>query len=135
MEAVLQVEGWVTKVSPPGLDGGVDILAGQGTLGLDGPRLCVQVKSQQSPADVTVYRKLQGTMQTFSAEQGLLVCWGGFNRVVQQEAKQGHFTVRLWDSSDLVGAIYRTYDRLPAEIQAELLLKQVWVMVAKDPKE
>ena len=135
VDAVLQIEGWVTKVSRPGPDGAVDILAGRGTLGLDGPRLCVQVKSQQSPADVTVYRTLQGTMQTFSAEQGLLVCWGGFNRVVHQEAKQGYFTVRLWDSSDLVRAIYRNYDRLPAEIQAELPLKQVWVMVTENPEE
>ena len=135
VDAVLQVQGWVTKVSPPGPDGDVDILAGRGSLGLDGPRLCVQVKSQQGPADVTVYRTLQGTMQTFNAEQGLLVCWGGFNRAVQQEAKQGHFTVRLWDSTDLVGAIYRNYDQLPAEIQAELPLKQVWVMVPEGTEE
>ena len=67
--------------SPPGADGGVDILAGRGSLGLDAPRLCVQVKSQNSPSDVTVYRTLQGTMQTFKAEQGLLVCWGGVNKV------------------------------------------------------
>ena len=80
VDAVLQADGWVTNVSPPGPDGGVDILGGRGSLGLDEPRLCVQVKSQGSPADVTVYRTLQGTMQTFKAEQGLLVCWGGFNR-------------------------------------------------------
>lgn len=135
VDAVLQVDGWVTKVSPPGPDGGVDILAGRGSLGLDGPRLCVQVKSQHSPTDVTVYRTLQGTMQTFNAEQGLLVCWGGYNRVVLQEAKQSHFKVRLWDSSDLVGAIYRTYERLPAEIQAELPLKQVWMLVAEESAE
>ena len=55
-------------------------------------------------------------MQTFKAEQGLLVCWGGFNKMFLQESKQSHFVVRLWDSSDLVGAIYRTYERLPAEI-------------------
>ena len=135
VDAVLQVEGWVTKVSPPGPDGGVDILGGRGSLGLDSPRLCVQVKSQQNPADVTVYRTLQGTMQTFNAEQGLLVCWGGFNRAVLHESKQGHFTVRLWDSSDLVGAIYRNYDHLPAEIQAELPLKQVWMLVAEESDE
>ena len=135
VDAVLQVEGWVTKVSPPGPDGGVDILGGRGSLGLDGPRLCVQVKSQQNPADVTVYRTLQGTMQTFNAEQGLLVCWGGFNRAVLQESKQGHFTVRLWNSSDLVGAIYRNYDHLPAEVQAELPLKQVWMLVTEDSDE
>ena len=135
VDEVLQVEGWVTKVSPPGPDGGVDILAGRGSLGLDGPRLCVQVKSQKSPADVTVYRTLQGTMQTFNAEQGLLVCWGGFNRAVLQESKQGHFTVRLWNSSDLVDAIYRNYDELPTEVQAELPLKQVWMLVAEDSDE
>jgi restriction system protein len=132
VDAVLQADGWVTKVSPPGADGGVDILGGRGPLGLDDPRLCVQVKSQNSPADVTVYRTLQGTMQTYKAEQGLLVCWGGFNKVVLAEARQGHFTVRLWDSRDLVEAIYRTYERLPAEIQAELPLKRVWMLVPEE---
>jgi restriction system protein len=135
VDAVLRTEGWVTKVSPPGTDGGVDILAGRGSLGLDAPRLCVQVKSQNSPADVTVYRTLQGTMQSFKAEQGLLVCWGGFNKVVLGESKQGHFTVRLWDSRDLVEAIYRNYEHLPAEIQAELPLKRVWMLVAEEPEE
>ena len=135
VDAVLQIDGWTTRVSPPGPDGGVDILAGRGSLGLDSPRLCVQVKSQTSPADVTVYRTLLGTMQTFNAEQGLLVCWGGYNKVVQQEAKQSHFMVRLWDSSDLVDAIYRNYERLPAEIQAELPLKRVGMLVAEESAE
>ena len=42
VNAVLRAEGWLTKPSPPGADGGVDILAGRGSLGLDEPRLCVQ---------------------------------------------------------------------------------------------
>ena len=129
---VLRADGWVTKPSPPGADGGVDILAGRGSLGLDEPRLCVQVKSQNSPADVTVYRTLQGAMQTFNAQQGLLVCWGGFNKVVLTEARTGHFSVRLWDSGDLVEAIYRTYERLPAEVQAELPLKRGWMLVVEE---
>ena len=74
-------------------------------------------------------------MQTFKAEQGLLVCWGGFNKTVLQESKQGHFMVRLWDSSDLVDAIYRNYERLPEEIQAELPLKRVWTLVVEEPEE
>ena len=135
VDAVLRADGWMTKVSPPGPDGGVDILAGRGSLGLDAPRLCVQVKSQNSPADVTVYRTLQGTMQTFKAEQGLLVCWGGFNKVVLAESRQGYFSVRLWDSRDLVEAIYRNYERLPEEIQAELPLKRVWTLVPEEPAE
>lgn len=135
VDAVLVSDGWTTKVSPPGPDGGVDILAGRGPLGLDAPRLCVQVKSQNSPTDVTVYRTLQGVMQTFKAEQGLLVCWGGFNKVVLTEAKQGHFMVRLWDSQNLVDAIYRTYEQLPAEIKADLPLKRAWLLVADGTAE
>ncbi len=132
VDAVLRAEGWTTKVSPPGPDGGVDILAGRGAFGLDDPRLCVQVKSQNNPCDVTVYRTLQGTMQTYGAKQGLLVCWGGFNKIVLQESKQSHFTVRLWDSRDLVEAIYRNYEKLPAEIQADLPLKKVWILVPEE---
>ena len=132
VDAVLRADGWITNVSPPGPDGGVDILAGRGPLGLDNPRLCVQVKSQGSPTDVTVYRTLQGTMQSFKAEQGLLVCWGGFNKAVLRESKQSHFSVRLWDSGDVVKAIYRNYENLPAEIQAELPLKRTWMLVVEE---
>lgn len=135
VDAVLKIDGWVTRISPPGADGGVDILAGRGSLGLDQPRLCVQVKSQTSTADVTVYRTLQGAMQSFKAEQGLLVCWGGFNKAVLVESKQGYFSVRLWESRDLVEAIYRNYERLPAEIQAELPLKRVWMLVMEETEE
>ena len=132
VNAVLEADGWVAKLSPPGPDGGVDILAGRGPFGLDEPRLCVQVKSENKPVDVKVYRELQGTMQTFNAEQGLLVSWGGFNKVIQREARIGHFSVRLWDSGDLVKAIYRTYERLSDDVKAELPLKRGWMLVAEE---
>lgn len=133
VDAILTADGWVTKLSPPGADGGVDILAGRGPLGLDEPRLCVQVKSESGPIDVQVYRTLLGSMQSFTAKQGLLVAWGGFKKTVVAESRQGHFTVRLWESRDLVEAIYRNYERLPAEIQAELPLKRVWMLVHEEP--
>lgn len=43
--AILEAEGYWCAVSPPGPDGGVDISAGRGPLGLDNPRLLAQVKS------------------------------------------------------------------------------------------
>jgi restriction system protein len=132
VDAILGAQGYSTRLSPPGPDGGVDILAGRGALGFDHPRLCVQVKSQTSTADVNVLRSLQGTMQTFGADQGLLVCWGGFTKPSLHEARQNFFRVRLWDASDLVAAIYETYERLSAEIQAELPLTRVWTLVLED---
>ena len=53
----------------------------------------------------------------------------------QKPRAVGNFTVRLWDSSDLVEVIYRNYERLPAEIQAELPLKRVWMLVPDEPAE
>ena len=47
----------------------------------------------------------------------------------------GYFSVRLWESRDLVEAINRNYDRLPAEVQAELPLKKVWMLVVEESGE
>ena len=129
VDAVLRAEGYTTRLSPPGPDGGVDILAGRGSLAFEGPRICVQVKASTGPTDVTVFRSLKGTMQTFQATQGLLVSWGGFTRSLEREAKQDFFAVRLWHAGDLVSAIYRTYENLPEQIQAEIPLERVWMLV------
>ncbi|MFQ5472525.1 MAG: restriction endonuclease, partial [Dehalococcoidia bacterium] len=130
--AVLNAEGYTTKVSPPGPDGGVDILAGQGPLGFDGTHLCVQVKATQSSVDVRVFRELQGTMTNFNAAQGLLVSWGGFTRPAEEEARKSFFTVRLWDADALVNAVLEIYDKLPEEFRSELPLKRVWTLVVDE---
>jgi len=132
VEAVLRAQGCETRLSPPGPDGGVDVLAGRGPLGLDAPRICCQVKSSQSPADVTVLRALQGTMSTFKADQGLLVSWGGFTSATLIEARQHHFSVRLWDASDLLEAVVANYDRLPEELRSDLPLKRIWALVLEE---
>lgn len=132
VDAVLQGEGYLTKVSPPGPDGGVDILAGTGPMGFGPPRLCVQVKSSPSPADVNVLRGLQGVLQNFHAEQGLLVCWGGFKSSVHQEARQSFFTIRLWDSGALLGMILKNHDKFPDDLKADLPLKRIWALVLEE---
>lgn len=135
VEALLEAQGYITRRSEPGPDGGVDILAGAGSMGFDSPRLCVQVKSSQSPADVTVLRSLQGTLNNFAADQGLLVSWGGFNRAVLEESRRSFFTIRLWDSGDLLESLLDNYERLPATIQAELPLKRIWGLVLEEDVE
>ena len=120
VDAVLRAEGYLTRVSPPGPDGGVDVLAGTGPLGFGSPRLCVQVKSSTSPVGVDVLRGLQGILQNFHAEQGLLISWGGFKSTVIQEARQSFFTIRLWDSGDLLAAILKDNEKFPDDLQAEL---------------
>jgi restriction system protein len=131
--AILVAEDYSVQVSAPGPDGGADILAGRGPLGLDSPTLCVQVKASLESADVKVFRELVGTMESFKADQGLLVCWSGFKQTTKNEARQQQsFKVRLWDQSDVVSAIYRNYERLAPEVQAELPLKRVWMLVPEE---
>jgi restriction system protein len=43
--------------------------------------------------------------------------------------------VRLWDIRDLVEAIYRNFEKLPAEIQAELPLEKVWMLLMEEPEK
>lgn len=132
--AVLEAEGFFTEVSPPGPDGGIDIFAGRGPLGLDSPKLIVQVKSSAAPVAATVVRELHGVLSTHGAEQALLVAWGGVNRVAQRELRNQFFRVRVWDADDLLDAILRNYDSLDEQWRTELPLKRIWSL-ASEPAE
>jgi len=132
VEAIIQAKGYATQRAEPGPDGGVDILAGSGAFGFTSPKLCVQVKSGSSPVDVIVLRNLQGSIQTFNAEQGLLVSWSGFNRKVIREARRSFFTIRLWDSGNLIQEIQKHYTDFPESLKAELPLQRIWALVPED---
>ena len=132
VDAILQAQGYVTKQSPPGPDGGVDILAVAGPLGFDKPRVCVQVKSSSSTVDVNVFRELRGVMAKVGAEQGLLVSWGGFNNKAMQEARDAFFSIRIWDQGALLEEIFKYYERFDDELKAELPLKRMWGLVVEE---
>jgi restriction system protein len=127
--AVLEANGFVCEVVPEGPDGGIDIYAGKGALGLDAPRLIAQVKSSPTPVEVRVIRELNGGLNSYNADQALLVAWGGLTRAARAEADKAPFTLKVWDSDDLLEALYDTYDLLPEQIRARLPLKQVWTLV------
>jgi restriction system protein len=128
VKAVLEAEGLTVLPGPDGSDGGIDLLASRGTLGLEQPLIAVQVKSQQSPVEHLVLQHLKGAMQDVGATHGLLVAWGGFKVSYRNARMKEHFFVRLWSSDDLVRAVLMHYDRLPAEIRSELPLKKIWIL-------
>ncbi len=132
VDDLLVAQGYHTKRSPAGPDGGVDILAGKGAMGFDSPRLCVQIKSSDSPVDVSVFRELQGVMKNFNATQGLLVAWGGFKTSVTPLISTSFFEIRTWDSGDLISNLLEHYEQLPEQLQAELPLKRVWTLVREE---
>jgi restriction system protein len=132
VNAILESQEYVTKVSEPGPDGGVDIIAGRGPMGFDQPRLLVQVKGGDSQQDIKVLRELRGVMQDFKANQALLIAWGGFKRTVLAEAGKIFFELRLWDAGDVVENVLRYYEKFPEELKADLPLKRIWVLVQEE---
>ena len=129
VEAVLVADGFICERKPAGADGGVDILAGRGPLGLDSPKVVVQVKSDTQPVGDPVVQTLQGAMTRFSADQALLVAWGGVTRQASKFLETTKFTIRVWDANDLMDAVFRVYPALPEAITSELPLRQIWTPV------
>lgn len=132
VEQILQAQGYTTQLSPPGPDGGLDILAASGPLGFENPRICVQVKSTNAQVDVKVLRELQGVMRKVKAELGLLVSWSGFNTKVLAEAREEFFFIRLWNADDILENIFKHYDKFSDDFKAELPLKRFWLLVDEE---
>ena len=129
---ILQIEGYTTKVSPPGPDGGVDILAAEGTLGLGEERICVQVKSGDTGANQEVVLKLLGSISASNALTGLLVSLGGVNVAAKKKLDENFFVIRLWQIPELLNALFKNYDKLSDETRGKLQLKQIWIPVSSE---
>jgi restriction system protein len=132
VEAILKAQGYTTYRSPEGADGGVDILAGSGPLGFGSPRLCVEVKSGDTPTDRPTVDKLLGAMTKFGAQEGLFVAWAGFRNNVDKELAPSFFRLRLWTQKELLEQLFVHYERLDEDLKAELPLKRIWTVATQD---
>lgn len=125
---ILEALGFSCEVSLAGPDGGVDILAGSGPLGLDSPTLIVEVKSEPGPVGAPVVRGLHSAMNQHKADQGLLVAWGGVTNAARKEFERDRTFFRVWDAEEVLDRLFDTYDRLPRDTQAKIPLKRSWVL-------
>jgi restriction system protein len=132
VDAILKAQGYTTYLSPPGADGGIDILAGASALGFGSPKICVQVKSQESPVGRPEVDQLMGAMDNTKADAALFVAWGGFKGNVQKELSNRFFRVRLWNQKDLLEQLFATYDKLDEDLRAEIPLKRIWTVASQE---
>ena len=132
VEAVLKAQGFTTHLSPEGPDKGIDILAAGGPFGFDHPKICVQVKSGDAPADRPEFTQLIGAMQSVNADQGLFVSWAGFKSSVLREVPTHFFKVRVWNENALIEQLLDNYEKLDQDIRAELPLKRIWTIATPD---
>lgn len=124
--SLLEAQDMRCTQSPPGPDGGIDIVAGRGLLGLDDP-VIVQVKSG-GQVGAPVVSQLQGVMASHGAQQGLLVAWGGLSKKAQDAVGSNKLRIRVWRDQDVVDEVLRNYELLTEEVRSKLPLKRVWML-------
>lgn len=126
--ALLEAEGMTCKVSPPGADGGIDIIAGSGVLGISAPTIIVQVKSQPSHVGSEVLDQLGGVVGQHQADHGLLVAMGGLTKPARDKVAAQRLKVAVWDEEEVLNRIYKHYAVLPDEIKKDIPLTRAWVI-------
>lgn len=114
----------VTWVSPPGKDGGIDILAWPDALGTRLPRIKVQVKRQQPAISVEGLRSFMALLG--EDDVGLFVCTGGFTKDAETEARtQEKRRVTLIGLEKLFDLWDEHYDRLTDQARRRLPLRSI----------
>jgi restriction system protein len=126
---LLEAQGNKVFMSPPGPDGGIDLLAGKGDFGFEEPLLAVQVKSGNEQVGTMDLNQLGGVISKVGATHGLLVSWSGFKGSASKELANSYFKIRFWDSSDIIELIQHHYERLPDDIKADIPLRRIWTLV------
>ena len=120
----------VSWVSPPGKDGGVDILAWPDPLGTRPPRIKVQVKRQQSAVSVDGLRSFMALLG--DDDVGLFVCTGGFTKDAEAEARtQEKRRITLIGLEKLFDLWVANYAKLSDEAQTRLPLRPIYFLAPK----
>lgn len=121
----------VPWVSPPGKDGGVDVIAFTDPLGTTGPRIKVQVKRWQSKVDSDGLKSFLASLS--NGDVGLYVCLAGFTKDAQDYARnQENRRITLIDARRFVSLWVETYDKLADEARRRLPLVPVYFLAPQD---
>jgi len=115
---------YVSWVSPPGKDGGIDILAQPDALGTRLPRIKVQVKRQQPSVSVDGLRSFMALLG--DDDVGLFVCTGGFTKDATNEARtQEKRRITLIGLDTLFDLWVEHYDKLTDQARRRLPLRPI----------
>lgn len=122
---VLRAMGYKTRVSAPGSDLGIDILASPDGFGFESPRIIVEVKHRSGTASGSKeIRNLVGGRH--ASDKGLFVSTGGFTKDARYEADRANIPLMLWDLDDLVQALVENYDNADQETRTLIPLTRLF---------
>ena len=123
--AILRAMGYRTRVSPPGPDRGVDVLASPDGLGLQEPRIKVEVKHRpNSSMGSQEIRSFLGSLR--SGDRGLFVSTGGFTKEAKYEAERATIPITLIDLQELAQLVTDHYENFDSRGRALLPLIKIF---------
>lgn len=125
---LLQVMGYhISFEAPKGRDGGIDIIAFRDPLGVEVPRIKVQVKHYQSSVGPEPIRSLKGLLNP-GDEIGLFVTSGYFSSEAERFTREANVHIRLINGDEFISLWQEYYDQLSDEGKNMLPLQPVYFL-------
>lgn len=121
---LLRGMGYKTIVSAKGADRGRDIIASPDGLGLNEPRIVVEVKHRKGQMGSNEIRSFTGGLRP--GDKGLYVSIGGYSREAKYEAERSNYPLTLVDGDMLVTLIIQYYDDFDSEARALIPLTKIY---------
>lgn len=121
---ILRAMGYHTHVSAEGADRGVDIFASPDGLGLQEPRIFVEVKHRSGSMSADEVRAFLGGRRP--GDRCLYVSTGGFTKDARYEADRSNVPLMLITLPKLRELLIQHYERLDAEVRALVPLQRLY---------
>ena len=122
---------FVSWIAPPGPDKGVDIIAHTDPIGIEGPRIKVQVKRQIEKVTVQGTRSFMATLS--DNDVGIFVSTGGFTKDSEDAARnQEKRRLTLINLKRLFDLWVEYYDKIPESFRQYLPLRPVFFLAPQD---
>lgn len=125
VKEVLIAMGYIAERTPVGADRGIDVFASKDGLGLEDPRIFVEVKHREGKMGSAEIRKFLGGRK--SHDKCVFVSTGGFSQDAKYEAERATIPLTLVDIKKLSSIIERYYDNFSASGKILLPLKKVYL--------
>lgn len=127
--ALLRAMGYFASRTAEGADRGVDVIAQSDALGLESPRIKVQVKQRSQRAGAVDLRNFIATLR--GRDRGLFVSTGGFSREALYEAERvpAGVSVTTLTRDGFIKLLTDHYDRLEPEARAMIPLRKVFIPI------
>lgn len=124
---ILRAMGYRTTVSPRGSDRGVDVFASPDGLGLEEPRIFVEVKHR--PTSSMGAQEIRSFLGGRSAgDRCLYVSAGGYSKEARYEADRSNIPITLLGIVELRKLFVDYYERLDEEVKSLIPLKRIYVL-------